>query len=96
MLLLHRTENVQRGRSKVAHFQSALNIAHFVIQQIPDRLDGVHPDPQSLGQSLYQWLLRPLCNVLVSMDPTKRSAVHQIRPIMPVTPSPNLCRFKDP
>ena len=78
MLLLHRTENVQRGRSKVAHFQSALNIAHFVIQQIPDRLDGVHPDPQSLGQSLYQRLLRPLCNVLVSMDPTKRSAVHQI------------------
>ena len=70
MLLLHRTENVQRGRSKVAHFQSALNIAHFVIQQIPDRLDGVHPDPQSLGQSL--------CNVLVPMDPTKQSAVHQI------------------
>ena len=27
------------------------------------------------AQSLYQWLLPTLCNVLVSMDPIKRSVV---------------------
>ena len=36
------------------------------------------PIHSPFAQSLYQWLLPTLCNVLVSMDPIKRSVVHQI------------------
>ncbi len=76
-----RSENAECGAGagwKVVDFHSALNVVHLAIQQIPDRLDGVHRDPQSLRQSLCQWLLRPICNVLAAMDAAKRTAVSAI------------------